>query len=313
MGGALSPAKPSKCPDCGFKLDPEADACPNCPWSYKEPEGENNPLKAESRIRDAALPMAFFALLGLGVWKIGMGLFKVAQDGAADTQHGSFETGGGAPVSKAAVEKNMNDSMASAKAILEGSAAGVGGTRDLQAELEGRGSEPHSGMTQHAGGGSVMVAAPDDAAGAADPGEGQGTISVVKESRASQAARPPREWRFRGKVYDLVTLKPIAGARLTLVDNDTNTRAETQSSSDGRYRTVLPPLPSRGYQVSIKKAGYAPTYAGPESAGVKDLDAGSRKELARQLGRTVEAPTTLEPGSEAPLVTDFFLAPLDVR
>lgn len=293
--------KPAKCPDCGTKLEPEVEACPNCPWSYKEPEGENHPLKAESRLRDVALPAAFFGLLGFGVWKLGLGLLKVGQD-QSQLETGSFTTGG-APVSKAAVDKNMEDSIAKARAIIDGDAAGVGGTRDLQAELENR--APGAAGEPKGGGVAVM---PSDAP---DPGEGQGTISVTKET--GTAERAPREWRLRGRVYDLVTLKPVAGAMIVLLDNETNARAETMTNAEGRYRTVLPPLRERGYVVAIKKNGYAQSYAGPESAGVKDLDAGSRKELARQLGRSVEPPTSLEPGSEAPLVTDFFLAPLDVR
>lgn len=296
--------KPTKCPDCGTKLGAEDEACPNCPWSYKEPEGENNPLKAESRLRDVALPAAFFGLLGFGVWKLGLGLLKVGQD-QSQLETGSFTTGG-APVSKAAVDKNMEDSIAKARAIIDGDASGVGGTRDLAAELENRAPGASGGTGERAGGGvSVMPA------DAADTGEGQGTISVTKETGTTVSA--PREWRLRGRVYDLVTLKPVPGAMIVLLDNETNARAETMTNKEGRYRTVLPPLRERGYVVAIKKSGYAQSYAGPESAGVKDLDAGSRKELARQLSRSVESPTSLEPGSEAPLVTDFFLAPLDVR
>jgi hypothetical protein len=287
--------KPGKCPDCGAKLGPEDEACPNCPWSYKPPEEEANPLKAQSGLRDVLLPVLFFGLLGYGVWRVGTGLLGVAQDPTLQ-ETGSLSTGGAA-VSKAAVDKNTADSMAMAKAILEGGSAGVGGSRDLQAELEGRaqpggGASSAGGLPERKGGGSVVVA-------------------ITKET--AQSARPPREWRLRGRVYDLVTLKPIAGAMLVLTDNETNARAETMTNAEGRYRTVLPPLRERGYLVAIKKNGYAQSYAGPESAGVKDLDAGSRKELARQLGRSVEAPTVLEPGSDAPLVTDFFLAPLDVR
>lgn len=307
--------KPSKCPDCGAKLGPEDELCPNCPWSYRPPEEEANPLKAQSRVRDALLPLAFFGLLGYGVWRLGTGLLGIAQDPTLQ-ETGSLTTGG-APVSKAAVDKNMQDSIAQAKAIIDGRSSGVGGTRDLRAELEGRapqggGPSASGGSTgvvgEHKGGGSVVVAPPD---GPADAGEGSGTISVTQES--GQASSPPREWRLRGRVYDLVTLRPVAGALLVLTDNDTNFRAETMTNAEGRYRTVLPPLRERGYMVGIKKNGYAQSYAGPESAGVKDLDAGSRKELARQLSRSVEAPTALEPGSDAPLVTDFFLAPLDVR
>lgn len=299
--------KPSKCPDCGAKLGPEDEACPNCPWSYRAPEEESNPLKAQSRVRDALLPLAFFGLLGYGVWRLGTGLLGIAQDPTLQ-ETGSLTTGG-APASKAAVDKNMADSIAQARAIIDGQAAGVGGTRDLQAELENRVPGGSTGVVgEHKGGGAVVVAPPD---GPGEAGEGSGTISVTKET--GTAARPPREWRLRGRVYDLVTLRPVGGALIVLTDNETNSRAETMTNAEGRYRTVLPPLRERGYLVGIKKNGYAQSYAGPESVGVKDLDAGSRKELARQLSRSVEAPTALEPGSDAPLVTDFFLAPLDVR
>jgi hypothetical protein len=125
------------------------------------------------------------------------------------------------------------------------------------------------------------------------------------------AARAVREARLRGAVYDLLTLKPVAGAKLILTDNETNARAETVTNSKGQYRTVLPPLTGHGYLVAITKPGYAASYAGPESAGVSDLDPGSRKEMARQLSRSVEAPTSLEPGNDEPFVTNFFLAPLN--
>jgi hypothetical protein len=281
---------PAKCPGCGTKLKPDMEACPNCPMSFTgQEDGENNPLKAQSPLRDAALPLAFFALLALGVWKLGTGLLKLGQDGS-QLEHGSFSTGGG-KASTTTVAKLIEDS-----------------ARPLTGDDGPSGPAPGTVIT-HKGAGSVAVMPRDG-----DAEEGSGTISVVRENaRSSAAARAPREWRLRGRVYDLVTLKPVAGALLTLLDGESNARAETTTSADGRYRTVLPPLREHGYVVSIKKAGYAQSYAGPESAGVYELDAGSRKELARQLARSVEAPASLEPGSEAPLITDFFLAPLDVR
>lgn len=292
---------PPKCPGCGAKLEPDMEACPNCPWSLsaEQREGENNPLKAESRLRDFALPAGFFLLLGYGVWKLGIGLLGVGMD-ASQLETGSFSTGG-APASTAAAAKTVEDSIAALKN--EGPAPG--GAVDLVAQLDGR-AQPGAGA---AGGGEGVAVMPADGAGA---GEGQGTISVVKEA-AGTAARAPREWRLRGAVYDLVTLKPVAGARLVLTDNETNFRAETVTNAKGQYRTILPPLREHGYLVAISKPGYAKSYAGPESAGARDLDAGSRKELARQLGRAVEEPASLEPGGEEPLVTDFFLAPLDIR
>lgn len=287
---------PASCPGCGTKLAPETEACPNCPMSFTgREEAENSPLNAESRLRDFALPAAFFALLGYGIWKLGIGLLGIGLD-ASQAERGSFSTGG-APASSAAVAQNIEESMRQ----LGGAGLPQGGSVDLIAQLDGR---PQPG----AGGGRVTVMPADPP----DPGEGQGTISVVKESPGT-AARVVQEWRLRGAVYDLLTLKPVAGAKITLTDNATNSRAETVTDAKGRYRAVLPPLRERGYLVAISKPGYARSYAGPESAGVADLDVGSRQELARQLGRSVEEPASLEPGSEAPLITNFFLAPLDVR
>ncbi|MDX6770147.1 MAG: carboxypeptidase regulatory-like domain-containing protein [Elusimicrobiota bacterium] len=292
---------PASCPGCGTKLDPEMEACPNCPWSFTgQEEGENNPLKAESRLRDLALPVAFFGLLGWGIWRLGLGLLGAGMD-ASQAETGSLSTGGG-PATKEQVAKTLEDSMKQLGA--EGPAPG--GTVDLVAQLDGRPQPGGSaGAAKTAGAERVAVMPADDAT---DAGEGSGTISIQKEA-PGKAARAVSEWRLRGRVYDLVTLKPIAGARLVLLDNQTNARAETLTGADGRYKTVLPPLEGRGYVVTISKPGYAQSYAGPESAGVADLDAGSRKELARQLGRSVEAPASLEPGGSEPLVTDFFLAP----
>lgn len=279
---------PANCPGCGTKLEPEAEICPNCPMSFTgEEQAENNPLKAESRLRALALPAAFFGLLGWGVWRLGTGLLGAGMD-ASQLETGSLSTGGGR-ATKEQLAKNLEDS---AKAF------GV-----EVAAPSGAGGRPAAGE------GRVAVMPSDSAF---EPGEGQGTLSIQKEPGAA-AERAAREWRLRGHVYDLVTLKPLRGAKLVLTDYQTNARAETVTGADGRYKTVLPPLIGHGYVVGIHKPGYAQSYAGPESAGVADLDVGSRKELARQLARSVEAPVSLEPGGEEPLITDFFLAPLDSR
>ena len=290
---------PANCPGCGTKLEPAAEICPNCPMSFSgEDESEPNPLKHESRLRAFLMPLAFFGMLGFAVWKIGLGLMGLAQDGTLD-EKGSLSTGGG-PASAAAVAKTLN---ATSLDDLKGAGPAPGGTVDLVAQLDGR---PQPGGSPPGESERVAVMAPD----AADPGEGQGTISVTKGTGGT-TARAVREWRLRGAVYDLLTLKPVAGAKLILTDNETNARAETVTNSKGQYRTVLPPLTGHGYLVAITKPGYAASYAGPESAGVSDLDPGSRKEMARQLSRSVEAPTSLEPGNDEPFVTNFFLAPLN--
>lgn len=272
------------------------EACPNCPMSFTaQSDSEPNPLRHESPLRAFIMPAAFFGLLGFAVWRLGTGLFGIATQTSFE-ERGSYASGAGGPASTAAVAAMMQASMDQLKGT------GAAGAVDLAASLDGR---PQPGVAGSGASGRVLAAVPD----AAEPGEGQGTISVVKET--GKAPRVAREWRLRGAVYDLVTLKPVAGAKLVFTDNETNARAETVSNAQGRYRTVLPPLREHGYLVAIAKPGYAASYAGPESAGAADLDLANRKELARQLARSVEAPTSLEPGSDEPFVTDFFLAPLN--
>jgi hypothetical protein len=127
-------------------------------------------------------------------------------------------------------------------------------------------------------------------------------------------AAPPRtlkEWKLRGTVYDLTTLKPLAGCAVVFTDVETNRSIQTRTDSAGGYRTIVPPLgEGAGYSVTIGKNGYAPNYLDPGTEGVRQMDAAQRKELARDLAATLTAtPATVESASEKPLVTDFFLAP----
>jgi len=141
----------------------------------------------------------------------------------------------------------------------------------------------------------------------ADEETGPGAISIMADRGAK--SKVVTEWKLRGKVYDLGTLRPVAGARLTLTDNDTNFRAVVQTDGEGRYRTILPPLPGRGYVVTISKAGYANSYLNPGTEGVDSMPPEHRKELIKELSSVIAEPSSLEPNSDTPLVTDFHLAP----
>ncbi len=141
----------------------------------------------------------------------------------------------------------------------------------------------------------------------ADEESGQGTISIMADRGAKTIV--VTEWKLRGTVYDLLTLMPVAGARLVLIDNETNLRAVVQTDGQGRYRTILPPLPGRGYAVTISKAGYANSYLNPGTEGVAEMPPERRKELIKDLSSMIAEPASLEPHSGTPLVTDFHLAP----
>ncbi|MEQ1919964.1 MAG: carboxypeptidase-like regulatory domain-containing protein [Elusimicrobiota bacterium] len=147
---------------------------------------------------------------------------------------------------------------------------------------------------------------PTESEAPAEP-EGPGTVSIM-------ASEPPktqivREWKMRGTIYDLITLSPVPSAQLTFTDNDTNARALIQADSRGRYRAILPSLAGRGYVVTLAKPGYAKSYLDPGTEGVASMPLERRKEIVKELSSLISEPSTIEPNSGAPLVTNFYIAP----
>lgn len=133
-------------------------------------------------------------------------------------------------------------------------------------------------------------------------------VSIVASEAPKRKA--VKEWRLRGTVYDLQTLKPIAGCALHFVDERTNRRIETRSDSKGIYRLVAPPLLERGYLVSIAKGGYSPSYLDPGTEGVREMPEDRRREIVRDLSSLLTVnPASVQAYDERPLVTDFYLAP----
>lgn len=97
----------------------------------------------------------------------------------------------------------------------------------------------------------VMAAAPLKAAASANG---------AAERRQEAAVKKPALWRIHGKVYDLVSLKPIPGARIVFLDKFTDEKYRTRSNKRGHYTVKLPPLAEGGYAVSVKHRRYGAKY-----------------------------------------------------
>ena len=141
-------------------------------------------------------------------------------------------------------------------------------------------------------------------------------IEITRLSMRKHGSRPRREieWRLRGAVYDLVTLKPVSGINMVLKDIEFRRRIETLSDEAGHYRISVPPLPGRGYAVLFEHPGYAATaYLDPGAEAMLTKPENERRQLARELARSVMAPQTLQALDETPLITNFYLAPRDLR
>jgi hypothetical protein len=125
-----------------------------------------------------------------------------------------------------------------------------------------------------------------------------------------KAAPPPKEWKMRGVVYDLMTLAVLPQCRVVFRDDRVNALFETVTDETGRYRMILPPLEGRGYAISIHKKGYAASYLDPSVENVQRLPREKRAALAGELAGAVLSPSSLDPPGNEPLLTDFYLAPL---
>ncbi|OGR97281.1 MAG: hypothetical protein A2V88_17600 [Elusimicrobia bacterium RBG_16_66_12] len=134
-------------------------------------------------------------------------------------------------------------------------------------------------------------------------------VSIVAQEPEKKRRRV-KEWRLRGHVYDLSTLRPVPGCALVFVDDQAGRRVETRSRDDGSYRVVAAPLPDRGYSASLSKQGYSPAYLNPGTEGVPQMPAAQRNELSKELSVTLTfTPYSVQAYDEQPLVTDFYLAP----
>ncbi len=249
---------PAKCPGCAAKLQPEWDACPNCPMSFADAPSEKGAFQNDSW-RRLGLPIIFFAGLGLAVWTFGEYLWKTAVD--------STET--------VSVGKETVDRPAEGRVV-----------RGLHGDAR----------------------SPVDAPALEEPA---GSVSVVPEVAevAPQRKAVVTEWRMRGAIYDLITLKPVPGVNMIFTDNETNSRVQIQTDELGRYRAILPPLAGRGYLVTLSKPDYEKSYLNSGAKGVGQMTLARRKKLAKELSSSIVEPALLEPRSAAPLVTDFHLAP----
>jgi hypothetical protein len=115
-------------------------------------------------------------------------------------------------------------------------------------------------------------------------------------------------WHLSGTVFDLITLAPIPDCAIVL--SASGHRKELQTDETGRYEAAVPPLAHGGYDVIIKHDGYSRSYLNPGAEKVPMMSLEDRKGLAHDLAQAHDGPYQVEGVGPAPLVTDFYLAPL---
>lgn len=261
---------PAKCPLCGTKLQPDWESCPNCPMSFQDAPPEKTALQNDT-FRSFGIPILFFGALAFLIWTFSQYMWRTAEQGTKESVQ-----------------------------VLKPLAKGGGVVPSDSAGIQGLVNEQRTGRYDPTGQDPLPETKPAEE-------EGPGIVSVMPE----KGARPKAvtEWRMRGVIYDLITLKPVPGVHMIFTDNETNSRAQIKTDEQGRYRAVLPALQGRGYLVSLSKTGYQKSYLDPGTEGVADMPLERRAEIVKELSSLIAEPAALEPNGDTPLVTDFHMAP----
>ena len=265
---------PAKCPLCGTKLQPDWESCPNCPMTFTEGSKQKTTLESDG-FRNVGIPIMLFGGIAFFIWSFGQYMWHTAEKGTETID---------------AVAKTATGSVAP---------KGGGVVPVNSRAIQGLVNEQVTGKFDPDGNAVYEKKTEED--------EGPGTISIMPQKGPKD--KIIREWKMRGEIFDLVTLLPVPGVHMIFTDNETNSRAQIKTDDQGRYKVILPPLKGRGYLITLSKPGYEKTYLDPGTEGVADMTVERRREIAKELSSLIAEPSSLQPNSDTPLVTDFHMAP----
>lgn len=124
------------------------------------------------------------------------------------------------------------------------------------------------------------------------PREARPPLQEFSESGKPSARAPARRpkpspfWRVRGRVYDLMTLQPVAGARLAFREVEGAKTYRAASTESGAYALRLPKLGSGGYAVSVAHPSYGKVFLEEASPPFHEQSLVRRRE-AREMLRSL--------------------------
>ncbi|MFH2202926.1 MAG: hypothetical protein ABIJ96_07415 [Elusimicrobiota bacterium] len=99
---------------------------------------------------------------------------------------------------------------------------------------------------------------------------------------AAPAAPAHDKWRFRAKVFNMVTLAPAAGVQVAIFDIATSQRYPTETGEDGEFRKTVPPS-SAGYKLVLQHDDYEARFLPGSAHDFQSLSEGERKEIGKKL------------------------------
>ena len=117
------------------------------------------------------------------------------------------------------------------------------------------------------------------------------------------------QWAVYGRVYDLITLKPVAGAEINFRGNGAG-MGSAQTDADGRYVVTLPRLSQGGYELHASHPAYAPSALYEGDIPYAHLSLQERRGIVSNAqDGDMTLPTLNDVSGEASLRRDVFLAP----
>jgi hypothetical protein len=167
---------------------------------------------------------------------------------------------------------------------------------------------------------AVAVQAPAPAPAPSPAAEAPSSYSSVNEPVYTSAPPPslhrakatPTKWRVSGRIYDLLTLKPVAGAVVSFVVPETGARKSVKTGRDGRYVLLLPTLKEGGYAPEVSHPDYRPGFLEEsEEVPYREQSESRRIEAAQLLRENVIMHVPVSPANGANALTyDAVLTPI---
>ena len=305
-------SKTKKCPSCRTDVELDALHCPNCPYSFPE-EGSGVPQRRYGRKTPEPVFWALLlAVIGLGCWRLVSFVLNYADNETRSnpiTQATRSLAESSGPAGPAGPTGEQQAAVSAAKKLA--AQPPPDGEADLSAiEITHEAAFPPAAPkpARVKSSSRAPARAPDDdeadMAAVEISHDGTGRGSAWKE-------KPVTEWRFRGKVYNIITLKPLPGVQLAFKDPESGRKVETVTDAQGSYRLVVPALRTGSYSMVIEDERYASAYMNPWGENVNVLSDELRLKTAAELSRSLDPPYDIQ-GGATPVETDLYIAPRNV-
>lgn len=296
-----------KCPNCRTAVELDARHCPNCPYSFPE-EGSGVPARRYGRRPPEPVFWALIlAVIGLGCWRLVNFVMSYA-----DTESRSN------PITQAT--RSLSEAPPPAPeqqaAVSEAKKLAADGGPEGEADISAIEISHEAAATSPAPKPAKATAArrkPSKPVEQDDEADMTAIQISHDPSIRGKAARPWKEekvteWRFRGKVFDMITLEPIPGVQLAFKDPQSGRKVQTLTDSKGGYRLIVPALPAGAYSIVIDDPRYASAYMNPWGESVPALSEAVRLKTAYELTRSLDPPYDVQ-GGPTPVETDLYIAP----